>query len=45
MGYRIIEYCGEKYKLTPKWYKQYLSALELMKKVKEKIQMSLTFRS
>lgn len=35
MGYRIIEYCGEKYKLTPKWYKQYLSALELMKKAKE----------
>ena len=35
MGYRIIEYGGEKYKLTPKWYKQYLSALELMRKVKE----------
>ena len=35
MGYRIIEYCGEKYKLTPKWYKQYLTALELMRKVKE----------
>ena len=35
MGYRVIEYCGEKYKLTPKWYKQYLTALELMRKVKE----------
>ena len=35
MGYRIIEYGGEKYKLTPKWYKEYLSACELMKKAKE----------
>ena len=35
MGYRIIEYCGEKYKLTPKWYKEYLSAIELWKKAKE----------
>lgn len=35
MGYRIIEYGGEKYKLTPKWYKEYLLACELMKKAKE----------
>ena len=35
MGYRIIEYCGEKYKLTPKWYKEYLSAIELWEKAKE----------
>ena len=35
MGYRIIEYCGEKYKLTPKWYKQYLTAIELWEKAKE----------
>lgn len=35
MGYRIIEYGGEKYKLTPKWYKEYLSAIELWKKAKE----------
>ena len=35
MGYRVIEYCGEKYKLTPKWYKQYLSAIELWEKAKE----------
>lgn len=35
MGYRIIEYGGEKYKLTPKWYKEYLSAIELWEKAKE----------
>ena len=35
MGYRIIEYGGKKYKLTPKWYKEYLSAIELWKKAKE----------
>lgn len=35
MGYRIIEYGGEKYKLTPKWYKEYSSAIELWKKAKE----------
>ena len=35
MGYRIIEYGGEKYKLTPNWYREYLSAIELWKKAKE----------
>ena len=35
MGYRVIEYCGEEYKLTPKWYKEYLSAIELWEKAKE----------
>ena len=35
MGYRIIEYGGKKYKLTPKWYKEYLSAIVLWEKAKE----------
>ena len=35
MGYRKVVFCGEEYKLTPKWYKELLSAGELLKKAKE----------
>ena len=35
MGYRKVVINGEEYKLTPKWYKEYLSAIELWKKAKE----------
>ena len=35
MGYRKIVIGGVEYKLTPKWYKEYLSACDLMKKAKE----------
>ena len=34
-GYRKVVINGEKYKLTPKWYKEYLSAIEILKKDKE----------
>ena len=35
MGYRKVVFNGEEYKLTPKWYKEYLSAIELWEKAKE----------
>ena len=35
MGYRKVVINGEEYKLTPKWYKEYLSAIELWEKAKE----------
>ena len=35
MGYRKVVINGEEYKLTPKLYKEYLSAIELWKKAKE----------
>ncbi len=37
MGYRKVVINGEEYKLTPKWYKEYLSAIELWKKAKKQI--------
>ena len=36
MGYRKVVFNGEEYKLTPKWYKEYLSAIELDVKIDSK---------
>jgi len=35
VGYRKVVINGEEYKPTPKWYKEYLSVIELWKKAKE----------
>lgn len=35
MGYKKVVFNGIEYQLTPKWYKEYLSAIETLKKDKE----------
>lgn len=35
MGYKKVVFNGIEYRLTPKWYKEYLSAIELLKRDKE----------
>ena len=35
MGYKKVVFNGIEYQLTPKWYKAYLSAIEILKRDKE----------